>query len=210
MPNPITATSTASISDESADTTIAEEDTAQHSSEPTEPLSENHRAKWSRYRITPPCLALLVGLAMALALAVVVGLLAVRAYHAHQSAQHRALYLQVARQGAVNLTTVGWQQADADVQRILSTATGPFYDDFSQRSQPFVEVVKRVQSSSTGTVAVAGLESSTDTEAQVLVAVNVQTTTNEAPEPALRSWRLRISVQNMGDDVKVSNVEFVS
>ncbi|NOP99236.1 mammalian cell entry protein [Mycolicibacterium fortuitum] len=147
---------------------------------------------------------------MTLALSVVVGLLAMRAYDAHQSAQLRALYLQVARQGAVNLTTVGWQQADADVQRILSTATGPFYDDFSQRSQPFVEVVKKVQSSSTGTVAVAGLESSTDTEAQVLVAVNVQTTTNEAPEPTLRSWRLRISVQNMGDDVKVSNVEFVS
>jgi Mce-associated membrane protein len=159
---------------------------------------------------TPLRLALLVGLTMALALAVLIGVLGMRAYHAHEDAQLRAVYLQVGRQGAVNLTTIDWQHADADVQRILSTATGPFHDDFSQRSQPFVDVVKKVQSISTGTVAAAGLESSTDTEARVLVAVNVQTTTNEAPEPALRAWRMRISVQHVGDDVLVSNVEFVS
>ncbi|MET4427283.1 hypothetical protein [Mycolicibacterium sp. 624] len=185
-------------------------DVAQDSAEPTEPPEGDHRAKRLWRRITPLRLALLVGLTMALGLAVLIGVLGVRAYHAHEDAQLRAVYLQVGRQGAVNLTTIDWQHADVDVQRILSTATGPFHDDFSRRSQPFVDVVKKVQSISTGTVAAAGLESSTDTEARVLVAVNVETITNEAPEPALRAWRMRISVQNVGDDVLVSNVEFVS
>ena len=51
------------------------------------------------------------------------------------------LFVQVARQGALNLTTIDCQSADADVQRILDSATGTFYDDFSKRSQPFIDVV---------------------------------------------------------------------
>jgi Mce-associated membrane protein len=163
----------------------------------------------SRRRMSPPQLALLIGLSMAVALAALIGALSVRAYHAHQSAERRALYLQVARQGAVNLTTIDWHHADADVQRILGAATGTFHDDFSQRSQPFIDVVKKVQSTSTGTVTASGLESSTDTDAQVLVAVSVQTSTSEAPQQTPRAWRMRISVQKDGPDVKVSNVEFV-
>ncbi len=143
------------------------------------------------------------------ALGALVGVYGVREHHAQQASQLRALYLQVGRQGAVNLTTIDWHHADADVQRILGSATGVFYDDFAQRSAPFVEVVKRVQSVSTGTVTVAGLESSTDNDAQVLVAVNVETTTTEAPQRTPRAWRMRISVQKVGNDVKVSNVEFV-
>lgn len=163
----------------------------------------------TRWRPTPPRLALLVGLTMAAALAALVGFLGVRAHQAQQPADVRAWYLQVGRQGAVNLTTIDWQHADADVQRILGGATGAFYDDFAQRSQPFLDVVKKVQSVSTGTVTVAGLESATDTEAKVLVTVNVKTTTNEAPQQSSRAWRMRLSVQKVGNDVKVSNVEFV-
>lgn len=177
--------------------------------EPADLSDEGAHSTQSRRRMTAPRLALLIGLTMAVALAALIGLLGVRAYHANQSAELRALYLQVGRQGAVNLTTIDWRHADADVQRILSAATGPFYDDFSQRSKPFIDVVKKVQSVSTGTVTVAGLESSSDTDAQVLVAVSVQTTTSEAPQQTPRAWRMRISVQKNGDDAKVSNVEFV-
>lgn len=163
----------------------------------------------SRWRLAPPRLALVIGLTMVAALAALIGYLGVQEHRAQQSADLRELYLQTGRQGAVNLTTIDWHHADADVQRILGMATGTFYDDFSQRSQPFVEVVKKVQSVSTGTVAVSGVESATDTGAQVLVAVNVRTTTNEAPEESSRSWRMRLSIQKVGNDAKVSNVEFV-
>jgi Mce-associated membrane protein len=178
-------------------------------SDAADPPEHDPRSKRWWPRLPPPRLALVIGLVMTAALAALLGVLGVRAHHAHQSAQLRALYLQVGRQGAVNLTTIDWHHADDDVQRILASATGSFYDDFNQRSAPFVEVVKKVQSISTGTVTVAGLESSTDTDAQVLVAVNVETTTSEAPQQTLRAWRMRISVQKVGNDVKVSNVEFV-
>jgi Mce-associated membrane protein len=154
-------------------------------------------------------LATIVGLVVVVALAGLTGWLGFRTYQSHQADEERNLFLQVGRQGALNLTTIDWQQADANVQRILDSATGTFYDDFQKRAGPFVEVVKQAQSKSVGTIAEAGLESESDNGAQVLVAVTVKTSNAGAPEQAPRAWRMRISVQKVGDDAKVSNVEFV-
>jgi Mce-associated membrane protein len=119
------------------------------------------------------------------------------------------LFVQAARQGAVNLTTINWNEADADVRRILDSATGTFHDDFAQRSQPFVDVIKQSRSITEGTVTASGLESASENEAQVMVSVSVKTSSAAAPHQDPRSWRMRIAVQKVGDDVKVSKVEFV-
>jgi Mce-associated membrane protein len=154
-------------------------------------------------------LATIVGLVVVLALGGLVGWLSFRAYQSHQLDTQRKVFLQVGRQGAINLTTIDYQHVDDDVKRILDSATGKFYDDFQQRSQPFTEVVKQVKSKSVGTVTEAGLESESNDEAQVLVAVAVNTTVEGQPEQQPRAWRMRILVQKVGDDTKVSNVEFV-
>ena len=152
--------------------------------------------------------ATLLGLAVVVALAVLVGWLGFRAYQSHQGQAQRSEFLQAARQGALNLTTIDWQQADA-VQRILDGATGQFYDDFAKRSQPFVDVVKQAKSTTVGTITEAGLESETADTGQVLMAVTVKTSNAGAPEQDPRAWRMRIAVQKVGDQAKVSNVEFV-
>ena len=154
-------------------------------------------------------LALIGGLAGVLALAGLTGWLGFRAYESNRAAAESALFLQVGRQGALNLTSIDFENAEADVQRILDSATGTFYDDFQQRAQPFVEVVKQAQSKSVGTIAEAGIESESDNEAQVLVAVTVRTSNAGAPEQEPRAWRMRILVEKIGDEAKVSNVEFV-
>ncbi|MDZ4265971.1 MAG: Mce protein [Mycobacterium sp.] len=154
-------------------------------------------------------MALIAGVAVVVALAGLTGWLAYRTYESIQAEAERNLFVQVGRQGALNLTSIDWENAEADVQRILDSATGTFYDDFQQRAQPFVEVVKQAQSKSTGTIAEAGLESMDDNEAQVLVAVTVQTSNAGAPEQEPRAWRMRILVEKVGDEAKVSNVEFV-
>ena len=43
----------------------------------------------------------------------------------------------------------------------------------------------------------------------MLVAVTVNTSNAGAPEQQPRAWRMRITVQKVGDEAKVSNVEFV-
>jgi Mce-associated membrane protein len=153
--------------------------------------------------------ATMVGLVTVVALAALTGWLGFRAYQSHQAQQQRELFVQVGRQGALNLSTVDWQHADTDVQRILDSATGAFYDDFSKRQQPFIEVVKKAQARSVGTINEAGLESMSGDEAQVLVAVSVSTTNLGAAQQEPRAWRMRVSVQKVGGDAKVSNVAFV-
>ncbi len=150
-----------------------------------------------------------VGLVVVAVLVGLVGWLGYHSYQAREAQAQRNLYVQVARQAAVNLTTVNYTEVDADIRRILDSATGTFHDDFQKRSQPFVNVVKQVQSKSEGTVAEAALVSETDDQAQVVVAVSVKTSVAAAPEQDPRRWRLRISVQKTTDGAKVSNVEFV-
>lgn len=161
------------------------------------------------FAVSPLRLGAAIGLVFVIALAGLVGWLGYRSYESRQADQQRELFLRVARQGALNLTTIDWRHADADVQRILNSATGPFYDDFSKRSQPFIDVVKQAQSVSVGTIAEAGLESASDNQAQALVAVSVKTSNAGAAEQTPRGWRMRISVEKVGTETKVSGVSFV-
>jgi Mce-associated membrane protein len=151
-----------------------------------------------------------VGVAIIVALAGLGGWLGYRVHVDRQEQAQRNLYVQVARQTAINLTTINYTEVDADIKRVLDSATGGFHDEFQNRSKPFVEVVKKVQSKSEGTIAESGLLSYTKDQAQVLVAVAVKTSMAAAPadqEP--RRWRMRLTVDKTGDGAKVSNVEFV-
>lgn len=153
--------------------------------------------------------AIAAGVVIVAAIGGVVGWLGHRDHQAHEiQARHSAL-VQVARQAAINFTTISYTQAEADVQRILDSATGSFRDDFQQRSQPFIDVVEQAQSSSAGTVTEAGLLSDAGDRAQVLVTVSMKTSTADAPQQPPRGWRLRISLQDVDHTTKVSNVEFV-
>ncbi len=154
-------------------------------------------------------LAIVTGLVIVVALAGLAGWFGYRAYESHLVDQQRKVFLQVARQGALNLTTIDWNHADADVQRILDSATGTFYDDFQRRAQPFIQVVQQVQSKSEGSITEAGIESMSGDQAQVLAAVTVRTSVAGTADPNPRAWRMRITVQKVGDEAKVSNVEFV-
>ncbi len=192
------------VSDVSDEVTDAEADEAEDYDAEDEAADTPAKPRMSHVR-----LAMIAGLVLVLALGGLSGWLGFRAYESHQADEQRKLFLQVGRQGALNLTSINFENAEADVQRILDSATGTFYDDFQKRAQPFIDVVKQAQSKSVGTIAEAGLESDSENEANVLVAVTVKTSNAGAPEQEPRAWRMRISVQKVGDEAKVSNVEFV-
>src|ERR1700739_2926736 len=125
----------------------------------------------AKKRMSNPRRATLLGLVVIIMLAALAVWFGYRAHQSQQAQAQRSQFIRVARQGALNLTTIDWQRADADVQRILDSATGEFYDDFDKRSKPFVDLVKQAKSATLGTVTEAGLESQTDARARVLVAV---------------------------------------
>jgi Mce-associated membrane protein len=164
----------------------------------------------SRKRRSTARRATLFGLAVLVALGGLTGWLGSRAHQSQQAQAQRSQFLQVARQGALNLTTIDWQRADADVRRILDGATGEFHDQFAKRSQPFIEVLRQSKATTVGRVTEAGLQSETSGSAQALVAVSVQTSNAGESDPVPRAWRMRITVQRVGDQIKVSNVGFVA
>jgi Mce-associated membrane protein len=167
------------------------------------------KARSERKRMSPQRWATLFSLTVVVALSVLVGWSGFRVHQSQTAELQRSQFLQVARQGALNLTTIDWQHADTDVRRILDGATGEFYDDFTKRSKPFIEVVKQAKASTVGTITEAGLESETGDTAQALVAVSVQTSNAGETDQEPRAWRMRIYVQRVGDQMKVSNVGFV-
>jgi len=166
-----------------------------------------HRTAPQRY--SPIRLALISGLIGAVVLGSLTAWLGYRSHQSQLTEQQDDLYLQFGRQAAVNLTTISYPQAEADVARIVDSSTGQFRDDFETRSAEFIGVVKQAKSKSEGTISEAGLESVNAGQARVLVAVNVKTATPADSNPQPRGWRMRITVQTTPDGPKVSNVEFV-
>ena len=189
---------------------LSESATLHGDADDTDSADDEDPQRPTRRKPPSPCmLAGILGAVFAVMLVSVSGYLGYQAYRSHQEQQQRELFVQGARQGALNLTTIDWQNADADVQRVLDSATRTFYDDFSNRSQPFIDVVRQTQSKSVGAITEAGLESSSGDEAQVLVAVTVKISNAAGPQQDPRRWRLRITMQKVGNEAKVSNVAFV-
>ena len=158
---------------------------------------------------TPIGIALALGATVALVLAGACGWLGYRAYQARVAEQARQAFIEVGKQGAINLTTIDYTHAEVDVKRILDSATGQFHDEFSGRAGSFVDVVQKAQSKSSGTVTEAGVESMDSDEGQVLVAVTVNTTTGGVADQQPRYWRMRLTVRKTDDGAKIAKVDFV-
>ncbi|MFG1782711.1 mammalian cell entry protein [Rhodococcus oryzae] len=130
----------------------------------------------------------------------------------HRSASElqseRETYLRIAREGALNLTTIDHNNAEADVQRVLDGATGEFYDDFDRRSQGFITVVRDAKVTTVGESAAAGIETEAADSATVLVQVASRVSNGTGAQDQQRVQRLRVTVD--GEQSKISRVEYLS
>lgn len=174
----------------------------------------DHPAALEKPRGTPAAgsiqrLGLITGFLIVAVMAGLVGWFGFRYSQLHRDQHDRELFLQIGRQAALNLTTISYTHVDADVQRILDSSTGAFHDDFRNRSQPFMDVVKQSQSTTEGSITEAGLESVSGETAQVLVTVAVTMSNGGVAQQEPRAWRMRIDVQKIDEGGKVSNVQFV-
>lgn len=118
-------------------------------------------------------------------------------------------FVQTARQTVLNLTTIHPDSAQADVDRLLAGASGDFKAEFEGREGPFVEVVQQAQVDSNGEIIEAGIESSADDYAEVLVAARAMVQNSDAEEPQPRDFRLRVRVVDTDGVMTASRVEFV-
>jgi Mce-associated membrane protein len=170
---------------------------------------ETGEAAPQRRRLMQTPAAGFVAWGLVVALAALTGWLGYGFYQVHHEQQRRDMFMETARQGALNLTSIDWEHAEDDIQRVLDTSTGRFYDDFEKRSKSFLDVVKQIKSKSEGTVTSSGLESYSSGNANVLVSVTIRSTNAGVPQQAPQVWRMVLTVQDVDGRAKVSNVEFI-
>jgi Mce-associated membrane protein len=134
------------------------------------------------------------------------------AWHHHTvlaERQRSAAFVAAAKQGVINLTSLDFNKAKEDVQRVLDSSTGEFRDDFQRRAEDFASVVKDSKAVTQGSVAATAVESMSKDSAVVLVLANERVTNSAGAKDDPRAFRFRVSVIRDGDQLKISKVEFV-
>jgi Mce-associated membrane protein len=132
-------------------------------------------------------------------------------HNALQQRQRVAEFAAAARQGVVTLTSLDFNHAKQDVQRVIDNSTGSFRDDFQKTADDFTKVVEQSQVVERGTVQAAAvdLDSMTNDSAVVLVASTSEVTNAAGAKQDPRKFRLIVAVTRDGDQLKMSKVEFV-
>lgn len=154
--------------------------------------------------------------AAALAILAIIGLLSVTGLMVwqHQKAEtqrHRtAEFSAAARQGVVNLMSMDFNQAKESVQRVIDDSTGKFKSNFEDGADDLIKAMQQAKVVTKVTVNDAAVESMDKDSATVLVAATSQRTGPDAPkeDQQPRVWRVVVSLQRDGDQLKVSDVEF--
>jgi Mce-associated membrane protein len=182
------------------------------STEPKPAEPESAKPQPARGRLRAPKVSLALSTAGVVA---IVGLLGASGWmawqhqHVVKERQRAAAFIATARQGVINLTSLDFNKAKEDVQRVLDIATGEFKDDFQKRAEDFAAVVKDSKAVTEGSVTAAAVESMNNDSAVVLVLDNERVTNIAGAKDQPRTFRFRVSVVHDGDDLKVSKVEFV-
>jgi len=194
---------------ETVETTTVSIDSDDNDADDTNCTAPGHTSRWQWLRRSRTSAAAATGVALIVVLGALAAWQGGNSLQQSRADEHNHQLVAAATNAAVNLTTISAAEPERDIDRILDSSTGPFHDDFQARSEPFIEAVKQAQSTSTGTVTAAGIESQSGDQTQVLVAVSVTTTLPGAPKSDPRSWRMRITVKEVDHAAKVSNVQFV-
>lgn len=126
-----------------------------------------------------------------------------------QDRQRAAAFTAAAKQGVINMTSLDFQHAEDDIQRVLDNATGEFKDDFARQAADFISVSKQAHVTSNGAVNAAAVESMDRDSAVVLVSATSFVTNSAGAKDDPRTWRLRVTVTKDGDQIKMSKLMYV-
>lgn len=159
-----------------------------------------------------------VGVAITAIVAAVLGAVALLAASGYMIVEHRnadkvrqqnAEYSAAARQSVVTLMSLDFNNAEADVQRIIDNSTGQFKSDFESQAADFVKVAQDSKVVTEVTVNSTAVESMSDDKAEVLVAAASRVTNTAGANQEPRTWRLSVSLEREDGQIKMAKVEFV-
>lgn len=203
--------------DEDEDENVTEADEAETEEEevsdetPEDPEAESKSAR-SRRRVPLPSLSVTWKTAVIVLICAFIGASGYMLWQRHETTERNlrtASFLAGARQGVVNMTSLDFNKAKEDVQRVIDSSTGQFRDDFQQRAKDFTTVVEQSKVVTQGTVNAAAVQSIDGNSALVLVAATSHITNAAGAKDEPRNWRLKVTVTEDGGQYKMSKLEFV-
>ncbi|MGE2723756.1 hypothetical protein [Mycolicibacterium pulveris] len=194
--------------DQPAEATVdaATEEAATEEAEEAPAQPPTNRRRWGR---------ILKAVGMTLAILCTGALLAASGYMVWQHREAadleklQAEYAAAGRQSVVTLMSLDFNNAEADVQRIIDNSTGQFRTDFEAQAKDFVQVAQDSKVVTDVTVNSTAVESMNQDSAVVLVAATSRVTNAAGAQQEPRAWRLSVDLQRDGDQIKMSKVEFV-
>lgn len=130
---------------------------------------------------------------------------------AGQERRQQAEYAAAARQGVINLMSVDFATAKDTVQRVIDGSTGRFRSNFEETADDFVKAVQEEKIVTRASVNDAAVESVNGDTAVVLVSATSEREGPQAPKEQQqpRVWRVVVTLQRDGDQMKMSGVDFV-
>ncbi|TXI54230.1 MAG: hypothetical protein E6Q57_02515 [Mycobacterium sp.] len=124
----------------------------------------------------------------------------------HRSAEYAA----AARQGVVNLMSMDYAHAQESVQRVIDDSMGRMKNNFEDTSKDLIKALQDSKMVTKVTVNDAAVESMDEETATVLIAATSHREGPNAPkeDQQPRVWRVVVTVQRDGGQIKMSDVEF--
>ena len=156
---------------------------------------------------------LVAALVVLAALVAILVVLLLQASHRNARDDARRDAAAAARSEALNLTTISYQSADADLRRILDGATGKLRGQFAEEQPRFADSLAGDRSRSKGSVLSVGVVpgSLSNSEAQVIVAADATVTTagkSGQDQSVLKHYRMVMRLVKVHGRWLVSDVAF--
>ena len=107
--------------------------------------------------------------------------------------------------------SIDYATAQDSVQRVLDGSTGKFRANFADTAEDFVKALQDEKITTKATVNDAAVESMTADSAVVMVSATSRREGPQAPKDQQqpRLWRVVLTLERDGDQIKMSGVEFV-
>lgn len=132
-------------------------------------------------------------------------------YHQTITAEHRRVeeFTVAARQAAITLMTINADKAREDVQRIIDDSTGPMKARMLVTADDLAKAIERSKRSTTVAVKAVSVQSMSNNSAVVLVAAHADASGPDQDKPPPRPWRIVMTLQREGGQLKMANVEML-
>jgi Mce-associated membrane protein len=144
-----------------------------------------------------------------LALLVTAGVLVWQLQQAQAVRERRTELLQAASEHAVTFLTVDYRHIRQNTAAVLAMAAGQFRQQYAASSPRLQQLVTQNKTISTGKVLSAGVVSSDEDSARVIVAADSNVRNLASPRPQPRHYRLQLDLTRKDERWLVTSLQFV-